>query len=411
MSHRTSTRSAVSARMTLAVLALATLAPAAAWAQTATAIAGTDYTQSSVIFDSSGNLYGTTNLGGTSLNCNLGCGTVFQLSPASGGWNMTTLYSFNGIPANGDGAWPTAGLVIDPKGRLFGTTSAGGSSQGYGTVFMLSPTSSGWKETVIHRFSGSDGKVANSGLLLDSKGNLYGTTTVGGTYGLGTVYMLSPGSTGWKETLLHSFGNGDGGYPGGIIFDSAGNIYGTTILAGDGSNTCGAVYQLVRTSGGWKGTSLHAFTGKNADGCQPRPFLAFDAAGHLYGTTAGGGAYNQGVVFALSHTSSGWKESTLYQFTGGNDGGYPEAIAVSPAGKLFGITNFGIPNGCNSFDGCSQVFQLAHGSGGWSVSAVYPLPKLWPSAGGLTFDGSGNLFGTVTDFHYQEEGAVFELTP
>jgi len=140
--------------------------------------------------------------------------------------------------------------------------------------------------------------------------------------------------------------------------------------------------------------------------------MAFDASGRLYGVTAAGGnSFSQGTVFTLSHASGSWKESTIYRFTGGNDGGVPNAIAFSPTGQLYGITNYGAPNGCNNIDGCSQVFKLTHGSSGWTVSATYPTPIWEPSGGGLVFDKSGNLFGTTADFRYDGYGDVFELQP
>jgi uncharacterized repeat protein (TIGR03803 family) len=387
-----------------------------AGAQAVNLIADLDFTQTSLILDSAGDIYGTTTLGGTSANCNsFGCGTVFELSPTGSGYTKTTLYSFNGYSASGDndGSWPTAGLVLDSKGRLFGTTGNGGSSSDAGTVFMLTHSSSGWKETILHTFSGTDGFKPAANLLMDSHGNLYGTTVEGGAFNQGTVFMLSPTASGWKHAILHSFSaKGDGAQPYGIIFDAAGNIYGNTFFGGTTANDCGEVFELSRTSTGWKETNLHIFTGKNGDGCQTVPFFAFDAAGRLYGTTSGGGNdFFSGTVFTLSHASGVWKESVIYRFTGADDGGAPGAIAFSPSGELFGITNYGAPAGCNNLDGCSQIFKLTHGSGGWTVSAVYPTPLREPSLGGLIFDKNGSLFGATTDDHYFQYGDAFELTP
>jgi uncharacterized repeat protein (TIGR03803 family) len=399
------------ARNVALVLGLTVCLTAMSGAQTMSFIADLDFTTTSLTFDPAGNLYGTTILGGSSSNCAVfGCGTVFQVSPVSGGgYTKTTLYSFNGISSSGDddGAWPVAGVVIDSKGRIFGTTFNGGSSTNTGTVFMLTSTSSGWKETILHRFTGLDGANPGANLLLDSHGNLYGTTAAGGSSNNGTVFMLAPTASGWKQTILHNFsGNGDGAGPYGIIFDAAGNIYGNTT-----ANSCGEIFQLARASG-WKKTNLHVFTGKNGDGCQPTAFMAFDKSGRLYGVTAAGGnSFSQGTVFTLSHASGSWKESTIYRFTGVDDGGVPNAIAFSPTGQLYGITNYGTPSSCTSFDGCSQVFKLTHGSSGWTVSATYPTPILEPTGGGLTFDKSGNLFGTTADFHYDQYGDIFELTP
>jgi uncharacterized repeat protein (TIGR03803 family) len=379
-------------------------------AQAVSFISATAFTDSNVIVDSAGNLYGTAELGGTSQACKLGCGYVFELSPASdGSWTQTTIFNF---PSGAGGAYPATGLVIDSKGRLFGTTSSGGDSAcNCGTVFMLTASSSGqWTETVIHTFTGPDGEIPMTNLTFDSHGNLFGATTIGGAYAYGNLFMLSPTSSGWKESAVLNFTkNTTGSGASSLLFDSAGNLYASLLSAGNIAN-CGAVIQLMRASSGWKENKLHIFTGKGSDGCYPNS-LRFDATGHLYGVAGGGGADHQGVVFRLTNSSGVWKESTLYSFTGGNDGGQPAAIAFSPAGQLYGMTNYGAPNGCTSLFGCSQVFSLTSSATGWSVAATYPTPNGFPSNAGLTFDNAGNLFGTVSDDHYEVSSDVFELTP
>jgi uncharacterized repeat protein (TIGR03803 family) len=418
MTHLAFSRKLNRDAMTLALLLVGLLSLSSmAAAQTVNIIGNTAYTLSSVIFDSAGNIYGTTNIGGTSTNCHaVGCGTVFELSPtSSGSWTLNTIYTFNGEwpDEDTDGAWPSAGLVIDSKGRLFGTTGLGGNyTCACGTVYMLSPTSSGsWKETVIYRFSGPDGMYPYTGLLLDSKGNLYGTTSSGGAFNQGTLFMLSPTSAGWKESVLYSFtGKADGAYPLGIAFDAAGDIIGNTEY-GPNLNTCGEMFKLSRSSSAWTETNLYNFTGTNGDGCEPGNFFSFDTAGRLWGTTYVGGNNNQGTVFTLTHSSGVWKESVLYRFTGGNDGGVPDSIAISPSGEVFGFTNYGAPNGCSNIFGCGQIFKLSHDSTGWKVSDTYTAPLQEPSFGGLTFDKSGNLYGTNVENQYQTDGHVFELTP
>src|ERR1019366_934096 len=196
---------------------------------------GTDggFPQAGLIFDAAGNLYGTTSEGGTSSSCSGGCGTVFELTPtAGGGWTEKVLHNFN---SNGtDGANPYAGLIFDAAGNLYGTTTVGGTYY-YGTVFELTPTAGGgWTEKVLHSFNynGTDGNNPQASLTIDAAGNLYGTTSGGGTYGnyKGTVFELTPAAGGdWTETVLHNFVGPDGAAPlAGLIFDAAGNLYGTT---------------------------------------------------------------------------------------------------------------------------------------------------------------------------------------
>jgi uncharacterized repeat protein (TIGR03803 family) len=246
-----------------------------------------------LIRDSAGNLYGTAEFGGE-LNCGSGqgCGIVFQLNPSG---NFTILHRFTGT----DGSNPTAALVLDSAGNLFGTTSASGEFSG-GTVFKLAPTG---KLTVLHSFGrGKDGKFPTGGVISDSSGNLFGTTIGGGGSGLGTVYKV--GSTG-SETVLHSFANqqGEGQNPvGGLLLDAFGNLFGTTASGGDlnacaGEPTqgCGIIFELVS---GRQEKVLHIFE-ENADGAQPLATLIQDPSGNLLGTTANGGPNGFGVVFKL----------------------------------------------------------------------------------------------------------------
>jgi uncharacterized repeat protein (TIGR03803 family) len=270
--------------------------------------AGPNPYSGSLIFDASGNLYGTTYGGGTpASNCNAGCGTVFELTPTEGGgWTETVLASFGGRP---DSSNPSAGLIFDAEGDLYGTAIAGGVS-GEGTVFELTPAvGGGWTETILHSFSAnSDGAVPFAGVIFDAAGNLYGTTAAGGVYGgYGTVFELTPqAGGGWTEQVLHSFGNGlDGFIPAaGLILDASGNLYGTT--SGDCTSprnharNCGTVFQLTPTEGGnWTETVLRRFN-NGTDGSRPWAGLIFDAAGNLYGATQGGGTYGFGTVFELS---------------------------------------------------------------------------------------------------------------
>jgi len=271
-----------------------------------------------LVLDAAGNLYGTTLFGGSS-----GYGTVFKLSPSG---TETVLHSFTN--AGGDGADPFAGLLVDTVGNLYGTTQVGGSS-GYGTVFKLDSSGT---ETVLYSFTNSDGDGAYplAGLVMDTAGNLYGTTDDGGSSGYGTVFKLDPSGA---ETVLHSFTNagGDGAYPfAGLVTDTAGNLYGTTIQGG--SSNYGTVFKL-----GPSGTEtvLHSFV--YSDGAAPIASLVMDAAGNLYGTAHGGGSSGYGTVFKLDSSGA---ETVLHSFTNsGGDGGDPEGgLVMDAAGTLYGTT-------------------------------------------------------------------------
>ncbi len=267
--------------------------------------AGTDgdAPESELVFDQSGNLYGTALFGGGSANCvgSSGCGVVFELSPKSGGgWTGRVLYSFSGA----DGASPWAGLIFDATGNLFGTTEDGGSSGG-GVVFELSPSGGNWNQTILYNFTGgSDGGSPTAKLTFDAAGNLYSTTEVGGdssqcSFGCGTVFKLTLGSRGsWTESVLHTFagGSSDGANPtAGVVFNTAGNLYGVTFSGG----AAGMLFKLSPKSGPWTETILYAFTG-GSDGKLPSGDLMWDAAGNLYGTTTYGGTLNRGVVFRFT---------------------------------------------------------------------------------------------------------------
>ena len=252
---------------------------------------GTDGTDpaAGLIFDAAGNLYGTTQTGGTHSG-----GMVFELTPAAGGtWTEKVLYNFGGT----DGDQPAAGLVFDAAGNLYGTTYVGGTSD-KGTVFELTPAGGGtWTEKVLYNFNGTSGAIPQAGLIFDAAGNLYSTTFAGGTYNLGTLFELTPAGGGtWTEQVLHSFGNGtDGSGPwAGLIFDAAGNLYGTTRYGG--SYGGGTVFRLNAQGE----TLLYSFSG--ADGKNPIAGLALDAAGNLYGTTYLGGASSQGTAFEITNT-------------------------------------------------------------------------------------------------------------
>jgi uncharacterized repeat protein (TIGR03803 family) len=291
-----------------------------------------------VIRDKTGDLYGTTTDGDGSGCGGTGCGTVFKI--ASDG-TETVLHAFTG---GKDGAVPFASLIMDKKGNLYGTTVIGGGgtacSEGCGTVFKLSHTGT---ETVLYSFTGgSDGGYPFAGLIVDAAGNHYGTTEGGGTYGSGTVFKLAPDGT---ETVLHAFNRKNGREPfAGLINDAAGNLYGTTHKGG--ANGYGTVFKFA-PDGTYK--VLHAFAG-GSDGAHPRAALTQDTAGNLYGTTNSGGSRKKGTIFRLAPDGT---ETVLYSFTGRSASNYPAASLIKDAaGNLYGTT----PNG--GANGYGTVFKL-----------------------------------------------------
>jgi uncharacterized repeat protein (TIGR03803 family) len=309
---------------------------------------------SSLVFDAAGNLYGTTFFGG-----DFGVGGVFQLAPATGGgWTERVVHSFD--TKGGDGTYPHGGVMVDAAGNIYGTAQGGGAN-GFGIAYKLSPNNdNNWTETILHNFTGTDGAQPFSNLIFDGRGNLYGTTTFGGSSsaclgGCGTVFELSPMPDGtWIEKVLHSFNSTDGSQPGGgVIFDDAGNLYGTA----GGSFGTGPAYELTRTAGGdWRERILHTFNAPG-DGINPST-LIFDAAGNLYGPASSGGAHNQGAIFELRRVAGGqWNEKILVSFT--TESGYDPApgLTFDAAGNLYGVTlGGGDPSQC--LGGCGTVFKI-----------------------------------------------------
>jgi uncharacterized repeat protein (TIGR03803 family) len=318
-----------------------------------------------LIFDSSGNLYGTTRFGGAH-----GEGTVFELIPKSDGtWKRKVLHNFN--PNGEDGTYPTCALIFDSAGNLYGSTGLGGAHNN-GTVFKLTPVAgAGWSETVLHNFNpnGKDGISPYAGLVSDSAGNLYGTTPGGGAHSYGTAFELTPKTGGgWTEKVLHNFNGEAGAYPkGSLTVDKAGNLYGTTIEGGAYGD--GVVFELTpEAGGGWTEKALHNFNPSRKDGVSPYSGLIFDAAGDLYGTTIEGGGHNGGTVFELSPgTGGGWTETVLHRFDDkSTDGNTPYASLIfDAAGNLYGTTYSG------GVYGAGTVFELTPQAGDWTETILH----------------------------------------
>jgi uncharacterized repeat protein (TIGR03803 family) len=362
----------------------------------------------SLISDKAGNLYGTTSAGGAD-----GDGTVFKLTPsASGKWAETVLYSFNNI----DGANPEGSLVFDNAGNLYGTASNGGAHSS-GVVFELSPATNGtWTEKVLYALNGLDGSHPFGSLTLDAHGNLFGTAWQGGNYageclygGCGTVFELTPAGDGtWSGSAIHVFDGADGSGPfSNVIFDSAGNLYGTT--SGLLSNYMATAFKLTPGANGeWTETVLYTFNG--AGGAQIYSGLTLDKAGSLYGTLWSGGTHATGGVFKLTPGKSGqWTETLLHSFNG-KDGSFAYAgVVFDASGNLWG-TSSGYGSDLGS------VYELIpNGKGQWTISVVNTFHDVQVN-GGIAFDRKGNIYSTAlqggTSKNCSEGcGMVFEVTP
>jgi uncharacterized repeat protein (TIGR03803 family) len=375
--------------------------------------------------DEAGNLYGAASDGGKhGGSCpSYGCGTVFKLQKRGSGWVFSPLYAFQGAP---DGTGPQ-GVVIGPQGNLFGTTLEGGRGicglgpSGCGTVFQLRPpatvcrsVSCPWNEIPLYRFGGSEdgGSPANGNLVFDAAGNIYGTTYQGGAFNDGTVYeMTHSQGGGWTESVLYSFTNGWVNTYSGVIFDGSGNLYGTTTQGSQFSS--GAVYQLTPSGSGWTGSVLTGFQ-CGQDGCNPRGGLIIDSADNLYGGTGGDGPNNGGTVYELV-ASQGWNFNLVFSFNGPSGGGPIDRLAMDAVGNLYGTTNA---------DGIHQqgsVFKLTPSSGGWILTDLHDFTGGSDGGspeGGVVLDTQGNIYGTTAvggnllDCVFgQGCGVVWEITP
>jgi uncharacterized repeat protein (TIGR03803 family) len=385
----------VACAMALAVaLGFGLLAPRSAHAQTFTLLYG--FTGGSdgsgpeaPLLEVNGHFYGTTSGGGAD-----GYGTIFEvIAPGV----EKVLYSFCAKTGCLDGSTPVSGLVVDTEGNFYGTTQYGGKAD-QGTVFKLT---SAHKETVLHSFEGEpDGALPHAGLVIDAEGNLYGTTGAGGDFGFGTVFKVTSAG---EETVLHSFADTDGWFPlAGLVMDSAVNLYGTTELGG--ANGYGAVFEV--TNAGKEGV-VYSFTGGKDEGV-PVGGLVMGKNHILYGTTTGlgdgevcDGISDCGTVFELN----GKKLSTVYTFSGGADGGDPEAaLVIDGEGNLYGTTCVGGANGSGTvFEVTGKKEKVLYSFTGGEDSSC---PQYAP----LIMDSKGNLYGTASGGE-NGGGSVFEVKP
>ena len=353
--------------------------------------------EAGVTLDRAGNLYGTTFQG-----------TVFKLSHAGSGWVLSTLYTFAG---GSDGARPASRVIFGPDGTLYGTTSEGGAN-GFGTVYNLRPpatvcksTVCAWTETIIHNFTGSDGAAPQLGdLVLDAGGNIYGTTSGGGAHGEGVVFELTPSGAGWTESVLYSFAGGnDGSVPySGVTFDASGNLYGTTTLGG--THSVGTVYELTPSRLGWSETILYAFDGRDHS-FTPYGGVILDRQGNLYGTACGG-PDGAGTVFELVPSNGGWSYNLVYGFSG--YAGPRDAPTMDASGNIF-LTDLNTgPAQAGS------VYKLTPGAGGWTATDLYDFNGASTGAapfGNIVLGADGNIYGTTTLGGTNNLGIVFDITP
>jgi uncharacterized repeat protein (TIGR03803 family) len=357
-----------------------------------------------------GKIYGATDDGGRSRDG--GDGTIYELTETKSGWARKTLHNFT---RGRDGGLPITDLTADKAGNLYGSTTEGGSQKACeklvtncGTVFRLSRTSAGWKETVIHDFKGKDGALPMGNMVWDDAGNLYGTAASGGKScgvecGNGTVFKLSPSGKGWEFETIHFFNGADGGGPMSLFRDNAGNLYGST--GGGGAYGYGTVYELSPSGKGWTLTTLYSFTG-GADGSGPYGPVLYKN-GVIYGTTVDGGASGfYGTVYQLKHSNGAWQESVLYSFMSGDDGSYPCCgVVMDVEGNLYGTTEG------------DTIFKLTNSGGQWTESTAFSFNGSDGSTpySRLVWDSQGNLYGTTAyGGNYCGDGGcgtVFKFTP
>jgi uncharacterized repeat protein (TIGR03803 family) len=417
----------------VAVLGLAIVAGTPGQSQTAslTTLVSFNFTsggaapQAGLIADAKGNLFGTATYSGDTDN-----GIVFEIEKTASGYASipTILVSFNGA----NGSLPYAGLIADANGNLFGTTNLGGAN-GFGTVFEIEKTATGYASTptVLVSFNGTDGANPFAGVIADASGNLFGTTQIGGSNVLpnhsrgGTVFEIEKTASGYASTptILYSFcaqgirpeGCADGEWPvAGLLADANGNLFGTT--DGGGANGLGTVFEIEKTASGYASTPTILVSFNGTDGANPFAGLIADASGNLFGTTSGGGANllpsgaGAGTVFEIERTATGYAiaPTVLVSFNG-TDGANPYAGLIADAnGNLFGTTAFG---GANDL---GTVFKIEKTASGFASSPTVlanfnGANGSVPFQGGVIADPKGNLFGTTQYGGPNDAGTVFEL--
>jgi len=412
-----------------ALLLILTTAAAAQTEQVLYSFGGPDGAapDSGVIAGKNGTLYGTTIFGGTG-----GDGNVFELTPGKSGYQEREIHGFSGS----DGNAPN-GLVADKKGALYGTTFEGGIYDddcpfGCGVVFKLTPQESGWAFSVLYTFLGgtADAWEPFGALVLDKKGALYGISQFGCSENGGCAFQLTPGESGYTESIIYSFPNSS--LPVGIAIDKKGSLFVTTSYGGTGTcdGGCGTVYELTPSGSGYNGSVIYTFADYSDANYPFAPPTIDEKTGVIYGTSWFGGTYKSGTVYALTPSGSGYEESIIYSFDGGGYGNPHGFLSWAPVlqasdGTLYGTNPLG-GGGCSGI-GCGSVFQLTPSKSGYSFHYIYnfrkPANGAEPEFGPLIADDKGDLFGTTRSGGSKTDcgdggpggakgcGVVFKLTP
>lgn len=348
-------------------------------------------------------LQGTSNLFGGA-----GRAALYRARQMGTGWTLFPIFDFNDT----NGLFPAGRVTFGPGGALYGAAGSGGLPEctdgaGCGLIYSMRPPSSvcrsvscPWTETILYEFDpqhGVDGYYPTGGLVFDAAGNVYGTTGFGGFFGGGTAFELSPSQGGWTENILHHFGQqqSDGDTPNGhLIFDTAGALIGTTETGGTNggcfSGNCGVVFKLTHSGSGWTETIVHTFN-RASDGGSPANGLISDAAGNLFGVTGEGGANGGGTVYELTPSNGGYTFQVLYAFAGiAGSVGLEGLLAIDSAGNLYGA-------GGQGPSGHGLVFKLTPANGGWTFTDLHDFTGNDGNLpfDGPTLDGSGNLYGTT----------------
>ncbi len=362
------------------------------------------YPAAGLTMDAAGNLYSTAYGGGPS-----NAGVVFRLSRAGSVWILTPLYSFHGV----DGANPFSGVVFGPDGSLYGTTYNGG-QYGQGTVFRLQPSPEAchsvicpWEETVLYSFSGGDdgGNPVYGNPVFDQAGNIYGTTLLGGSGGYGVVFELMPSNGSWTESVLWNFMVEGGVYPqSGLIFDRSGNLYGTTSKGGTFGEDAGVVYELSPSGSGWNEVVLSLIAFPHTNTCSG---VVMDGQGDLFGASGCEGAGFPGGVFELTPSNGSWTFNVLHTFSGGSGSyGPSDSPTLDAAGNVYGTSS---ETGLNNE---GEVFKLMLLNGGWIYSsASFDGSNGEFPSGSVILDAAGNIYGTAGSGGANGAGTVWEITP
>jgi uncharacterized repeat protein (TIGR03803 family) len=343
-----------------------------------------------LMMGAAGYMYGTTSAGGAYNN-----GTVFRIGPTG---SLQTVYAFEG---GADGSSPQSFLIEDSQGRLYGTTSAGG-TYGGGTVFRIANN----VKTILHSFgSGSDGSAPLGGLIFDRVGNLYGTTSAGGATGNGSVFMLSPRGIVWGETVLYSFGTGnDGTVPyAAVALDSAGDVLGTTSAGGTGGY--GTIFELNKANN-WAETIVYNFQNEN-DGGVPYAGLIADGLGNFYGAATEGGSQGGGSIFELTPAGSGWNFAPIQSLPGSGISGTFRNLMLTASGTIYATTH------CDGEYDAGTVYELVPGGGSWNYTLLYTFTGgsdgLYSYSNLVMF--ANRLYGTTNQGGAYGKGVVFAVLP